>query len=92
MSDLESEFSKPKSGEYVEIPVDQIPEDTLLAMVKEFVEREATDYGQSDIAQETKVISVMKQIRGGKVHVVFSVEDESINLLTSAQFAELKQK
>lgn len=80
------------SKEFIEVPIDQLPQETLLAIAKEFVEREATDYGQRDIDQESKIESVMKQIRSGKVHIVFSLEDESLNLLTHFQFSELEKK
>jgi uncharacterized protein YheU (UPF0270 family) len=65
----------------VEISVAQLEEDTLSSLIREFVLREGTDYGASEVALDTKIQQVRRQIDRGDVKIFFEPETESINLV-----------
>lgn len=78
MSDLEIK--------YIEIPIESVPAEIFEKIVEEFVEREGTDYGHSEVSFEEKKSKILAQIQKKLVRLVFSFEDESINLLTHDQW------
>ncbi|MFZ5723926.1 MAG: YheU family protein [Pseudomonadota bacterium] len=77
-----------ESPEIVEVPWEQVPPDTLEALIEEFVTRDGTDYGASEASLAGKVSRVREQLRRGEVVIVFDAGSESVNLITRAQFRE----
>ena len=61
------------------VPIDQIDPETLYRLVEEFVSREGTDYGHTDIDLSTKVKQVMGALYAGDAVVAF---DERLNSAT----------
>lgn len=72
----------------VEVPWDAIAADTLEALVEEYVTRDGTDYGDSEVPLARKVAQVRDQLRRGEVVIVFEEATESINLLTRRDLRE----
>lgn len=72
----------------VEVPWDAIAADTLEALVEEYVTRDGTDYGDSEVPLARKVAQVREQLRRGEVVIVFEEATESINLLTRRDLRE----
>ncbi len=70
------------------IPLDQIPNETLLAIIEEFILREGTDYGDENISKETKISQVKKQLEQGSAVLVYSELYETVNILPKEQFQE----
>jgi uncharacterized protein YheU (UPF0270 family) len=64
----------------MQIPHDQLPADTLRAIVEEFVTREGTDYGHAAHSLDEKVEQVLTQIRRGDVLILFDPELDSVTL------------
>ena len=46
----------------MEIPHNQVPEQTLLAIIEEFISREGTDYGHREYTLDEKVEKVKSQL------------------------------
>ena len=65
----------------VEIPPASLKPDILRAIVEEFVLRSGTDYGAVEVALETKVQQVLKQIQSGDVRIMFDATSETVSLL-----------
>ena len=42
----------------IEIPLDRLSSDLLNAIIEEFINREGTDYGVSEVSLETKIQQV----------------------------------
>lgn len=63
------------------IPWEQIPADTLRALIEEFVSREGTDYGEYEVALSGKVEQVLKQIQAGEVLITWDEAAQSAGLL-----------
>jgi len=64
----------------VKIPYDQLSADALEGVVEEFVTRDGTDYGESEVPLETKINQVMDQLRTGDAVIVFDPESETCNI------------
>ncbi len=70
------------------IPLEQIPAETLLAIIEDFILREGTEYGAEDISKQAKIEQVKKQLVQGSAVLVYSELHESVNILPSDQFKE----
>ncbi|MBU2925866.1 YheU family protein [Colwellia sp. 4_MG-2023] len=70
------------------IPLDQIQEDTLDAIIEEFILREGTDYGAVDTSKANKIAQVKLQLKQGSAVLVYSELHESVNILPSDQFKQ----
>jgi uncharacterized protein YheU (UPF0270 family) len=64
----------------IEIPLDALPEATLLALLESFVAREGTDYGERECTLAEKVADVRRQLERGEARIVFDPETESVNI------------
>ncbi len=67
----------------VKIPYDQLSPEALQGVVEEFVTRDGTDYGETEISLETKIDQVRAQLKNGKAVIIFDQETESCTVLKS---------
>ncbi|WP_319574565.1 YheU family protein [uncultured Desulfobacter sp.] len=65
----------------VKISYEQLSREALHGVIEEFVTRDGTDYGEVEIALETKIDQVLAQIKSGKAVIVFDQETESCTVL-----------
>jgi uncharacterized protein len=65
------------------IPYEQLSPGALQGVVEEFVTRDGTDYGITEISLDTKVDQVMRQLKNKKAVVVFDSISETCTLLPS---------
>ena len=65
----------------MEIPHSQVPEQTLLAIIEEFISREGTDYGHREYTLDEKVETVKSQLLNGEIKLMFDSETSSCNLV-----------
>ena len=65
----------------VEVPAQALDDVVLGRIVEEFVLREGTDYGLSEVTHETKVTQVLRQIEKGEVKIFFDPESQSVTLV-----------
>ncbi len=68
------------------IPLEQINEETLTAIIEEFILREGTDYGVIDASKADKISQVKLQLQQGNAVIVYSELHESVNILPREQF------
>ncbi len=64
------------------IPYTALPPEVLRGIIEEFVLREGTEYGERDVALDTKVGQVLRQLERGDVFVLFDAESESCDIVT----------
>lgn len=74
------------------IPLDQINQDTLHAIIEDFILREGTDYGAVDATKEDKVAQIQLQLKQGSAVLVYSELHESVNILPTEQFTQESRK
>ena len=63
------------------VPYAELSADALRGVIESFVLREGTDYGERDVAFETKVAQVRRQLERGEAEIVFDPDSESIQIL-----------
>ena len=64
----------------MEIPYQDLSQETLRTLIETFVMREGTDYGHQDFDLDTKVDEIIAQLKKKTIVIVFDVETESFNL------------
>lgn len=74
----------------VEIPHEQLSPEALRGVIESFVLREGTEYGERDVALDTKVDQVLRQIERGEAQIVFDPNTETVDVVVKQQ-AVLKQ-
>lgn len=85
MDDDEREATDTESRGPIEIPWERLSDEALRGVLEEFITREGTDYGEREIALETKVEQVRRQLERGQVRVLFDPTSKSINLVTERE-------
>lgn len=68
------------------VPIEQIDPDTLTNLIKEFVLREGTDYGEEEATLNLKIEQVRAQLKSGIAVLVFSELHETINIMPASDF------
>ena len=68
------------------IPWQQIESDTLDSLIGEFVLREGTDYGASEISMQDKIDQVKQQLASGEADIVFSELHETVDIQLRRKF------
>jgi hypothetical protein len=63
------------------VPHAELSPDALRGVIESFVLREGTDYGERDVAFDTKIAQVRRQLDEGEAEIVFDPESESIQIL-----------
>jgi hypothetical protein len=69
------------------IPFRQLSHEALLGLVEEFVTRDGTDYGESEIPMARKVARVMKQLENGEVVILFDPDSSSCNIVAKTDLS-----
>ena len=64
------------------IPFQDLSSEALRGVIEEFVTREGTDYGESEMPLDTKVRQVLNQLHAGKVVIVFDQKTETCNIVS----------
>ncbi|WP_318521342.1 YheU family protein [Photobacterium leiognathi] len=62
------------------IPWQDIAPETLTNLIEQFVLREGTDYGETEMSLESKVKVVLNQLKSGEAVIVFSELHESVDI------------
>jgi len=70
-----------KEPDILIIPHEKLKPDTLNALVEEFVTREGTDYGESEVLLQQKIDQIMNQLKSGKALVVFDPSLQTCNIV-----------
>lgn len=63
------------------IPANQLPQETLRAIIENFITREGTDYGEIEYSLGDKVDQVFLLIKRNKIVILFDEDTESISLM-----------
>jgi uncharacterized protein YheU (UPF0270 family) len=64
----------------LKIPWDELSEDALMGIIEEFVTREGTEYGESEISLEMKCQQVRQQLRDGEACITFDEELQTCSI------------
>ncbi|USD32323.1 MULTISPECIES: YheU family protein [Vibrio] len=69
------------------VPWQQIDPDTLDNLIREFVLREGTDYGELEISLQDKIDQIKNQLEAGEAVVVFSELHETVDIQLKQKFS-----
>ncbi len=67
----------------MKIPYQKLAEETLRAVIEEFISREGTEYGDQEHTLEQKVQQVKDQLQRGDIVLSYDPESQSCHLQTS---------
>lgn len=68
------------------VPWQQIAPDTLDNLIREFVLREGTDYGDVEVSLQDKIDQIRAQLESGEAVVVFSELHETVDIQLKSKF------
>jgi len=74
---------------FMVIPWSSISEDALAGIIEDFVTREGTEYGASDVSLEAKVRQIHRQLESGDASVVYDSEQLSCSVVLTRELPEL---
>jgi len=66
----------------VEIPMSSLSEDALEGIIKDFILREGTDYGEVEYSLEEKIGQVKVLLDRGEAHIYFDYDTETCTLIS----------
>jgi uncharacterized protein len=67
--------------EPVIVPHTELEADTLVGVIKSFVLREGTDYGEREFTLEQKIAHVRAQLENGDAEILFDPESASVDII-----------
>ena len=70
------------------IPLEQLSNETLTAIIEDFILREGTEYGDVDVSKADKIAQVKQQLKQGSAVLVYSELHKSVNILPKDQFQQ----
>ncbi|MDF2154696.1 YheU family protein [Vibrio sp. CAU 1672] len=68
------------------VPWQEIAPETLENLIREFVLREGTDYGEIERSLQSKIDQVKHQLQAGEAVVVFSELHETVDIQLKTKF------
>ena len=72
----------------IEIPWQELQSSTLQNLVEEYVTRDGTDYGETEVPVQMKVEQVIAGIKQKRYVIVFDPEMESAQIITGEQWQQ----
>lgn len=81
---MDSEKKIP-AEEPVVIPIDVLSESALEGIIKEYVLREGTEYGQTEYSFEQKIEEVHRQLASGAAKVLYDAISETCTIVLKSE-------
>lgn len=76
-------------AEFVRVPPERLPAETLAALLEEYASRDGTDYGDYDIRLEDKREQLRSGLASGDLQLLYDVDSEHWDLVSKARAREL---
>lgn len=70
------------------IPPESLSAEALQGVLEEFISRDGTDYGESELSLEAKVNRLTPQVMRGEVLIVFDEVLEGVTLMTREEWRD----
>lgn len=68
-------------AEPVDIPLDALSREALQGVIDDFILREGTDYGETEVPLERKRSQVLEQLKRGQARLTFDPRTETCTIL-----------
>ena len=72
------------------IPYQELSKEALTNLIEQFILREGTDYGETEVDKETKIKQVLGLIKSGEALIVYSELHEEVNIMSAQQFKQMQ--
>lgn len=79
--DLQVESDAERELQWVEVPYEQLAQDTLRNVIGEFVTREWEEIGDGTYTLDQKIDQVLSQLRSRKAKLVFDLTSNTCNII-----------
>ena len=76
-------------AEFLQIPPEKLEDETLTAVLQDYVNREGTDYGLQELSLHDKVRRLRRQLDAGELKLLYDIESEEWDLLPAADAKRL---
>jgi uncharacterized protein YheU (UPF0270 family) len=76
-------------AQFVGIPPERVPAETLQALLEEYASRDGTDYGERETPLETRVERLLGDLRSGRLRLLFDLDSEQWDLLPADEARHL---
>jgi uncharacterized protein len=73
----------------IRIPINELSQEALHAILEAYVLREGTDYGTQDVALEVKVQQLKSQLEKNDIVLVYDQTENQCNLMVEHQWSKL---
>jgi len=80
----------PPEEEPVEVPLDQLAEETVRAIAEDFCTRDGTDYGAVEMTLEAKVELLLRQLRKGEAHILFEARSQTLRIVNTQELRAVR--
>ena len=67
----------------IKIPINRLSPEILERVLEEFVTRDGTDYGKTEVPLETKIRQIKYQLESGSAILVFDGKTETCNIFSA---------
>lgn len=74
---------------FVRIPPERVPPETLTALLEEYASRDGTDYGEREVSLPEKREDLSRQLAAGELQLLFDTDSESWDLVPRGQVRAL---
>ena len=64
------------------IPYNDLSDETLQALIEDFVTRDGTDYGQDEMSTQDKAMRLLVSLKAGDMLISYNEETETCGLIT----------
>ncbi|MCF2864032.1 hypothetical protein FIU82_00935 [Pseudoalteromonas sp. THAF3] len=72
------------------IPYKELSKEALTNLIEQFILREGTDYGETEVGNQTKIEQVLTQLKNGEALIVYSELHEEVNIMSAQQFKQMQ--
>lgn len=74
------------------IPYEELQPETLAAVIEDFVTREGAVHGHAEQSLEQKRDAVLRQLKAGRVVIVFDETEETVSIVTKDDCRKMQQQ
>ncbi|MEQ8517239.1 MAG: YheU family protein [Chromatocurvus sp.] len=76
-------------ADFVRVPPERLPAETLAALLEEYVSRDGTDYGRYDISVAEKRSQLQSRLTTGDLQLLYDADSEHWDLVDKNRAREL---
>ena len=76
-------------SDFMVVPWSSLSEDALTGIIEDFVTREGTEYGASDISLDQKVSQIRRQLERGDASIVYDAEQLSCSVALTRELPDI---